>query len=298
MIHFRQAALDKQDSFHRYEELLSIHAPLNNLALVVLVILVITLVAWLFYGSISSKATGQGILVGKNGHLHQAVAKESGVVKTILVKPGDTVKVNQPLVLLSRPDLKLNIQLVARELNLLEQELKITNQNYHKDSKIKENYLEKQERSLNEIIQLRQSFLDEFKNSINDRVDISNKGLISKIMLENQILTQQSTIESFNNNVNALIKNKIDFIENENKWSQQIINLEQKVLAKKIVLKTMQQKYAVATTIRSPISGMVTSIKTTLGDYVKPAHPLVSLSVNNNILDALVFGISISGNYR
>ena len=60
---FRQAALRKMESPDRLDEMMQVTAPAGWAALAALAVLILAAVLWGFFGSISMKVEGRGILI-------------------------------------------------------------------------------------------------------------------------------------------------------------------------------------------------------------------------------------------
>lgn len=87
---FRKAALERLSSPERLDELMQVTRPRAWLALVALALIVAAAVVWSFVGELSSRVTGQGILLRGAGPT-TAVTPLAGTVSALAVHPGDSV---------------------------------------------------------------------------------------------------------------------------------------------------------------------------------------------------------------
>ena len=85
--------------------------PKSWIALLCSVLLVLFLVLWSFFGSISTIVEGKGILISEDGHIYNVVAPEaSSRVIRILPKQGYLIKKDQVVAETAVPDLRKQLQ--------------------------------------------------------------------------------------------------------------------------------------------------------------------------------------------
>ena len=93
---FRQVALERLSSPEQLDQLMHITTPRGWLALLALVGLIVTVVAWSFNDTIPTQVLGRGILI-RGGQLARAVPTSAGQVNAVLARAGDMVQQGQPL---------------------------------------------------------------------------------------------------------------------------------------------------------------------------------------------------------
>jgi multidrug resistance efflux pump len=93
---FRQVALERLSSPEQLDQLMHITTPRGWLALLALIGLIITVVAWSFSDTIPTQVLGRGILI-RGGQLARAVPTAAGQVNEVLAHAGDMVQQGQPL---------------------------------------------------------------------------------------------------------------------------------------------------------------------------------------------------------
>jgi multidrug resistance efflux pump len=93
---FRQVALERLSSPEQLDQLMNITTPRGWLALLALIGLIVTVVAWSFNDTIPTQVLGRGILI-RGGQLARAVPSAAGQVNAVLARPGDMVQQGQPL---------------------------------------------------------------------------------------------------------------------------------------------------------------------------------------------------------
>lgn len=91
---FRQAALERLSSPEQLDQLMQVTTPRAWLALLALLGLIITVVAWSFNDTIPTQVLGQGILL-RGDQVARVTAPVSGLVRTVAVRPGDMIELDQ-----------------------------------------------------------------------------------------------------------------------------------------------------------------------------------------------------------
>lgn len=106
---FRKAALEKLSSPERLDTLMQITSPAGWLAIVGIGVVIALVILWGFFGEVSTKVEGTGILLRGDAVL-ALMSDTSGRVTEIMVAPGDSVEAGQPVARVGQDDLILRIQ--------------------------------------------------------------------------------------------------------------------------------------------------------------------------------------------
>jgi hypothetical protein len=93
---FRKVALERLSSPEQLDQLMQVTTPRGWLALLALIGLIVTVVAWSFSDTIPTEVVGRGILL-RGGHVLRIVASSAGQVETVSVRVGDSVRQGQPI---------------------------------------------------------------------------------------------------------------------------------------------------------------------------------------------------------
>lgn len=91
---FRKAALERMSTPDQIDQLMPVTSSKGWIALITLAGLLIALVLWGIFGTISVEVQGQGVLVRPDG-LQTVAAPSSGEVTALTIRPGDTLKSGQ-----------------------------------------------------------------------------------------------------------------------------------------------------------------------------------------------------------
>jgi multidrug resistance efflux pump len=105
---FRQVALERLSSPEQLDELMQVTTPRAWLALVALLGLIITVLAWSFSDTIPTQVLGRGILL-RGDHVVRITVPASGLVRSVDVRPGDLIERDQVVAQLDTGDGELTV---------------------------------------------------------------------------------------------------------------------------------------------------------------------------------------------
>lgn len=103
---FRQAALDRLSSPEQLDRVLTVARPGDWLAFGALAAITVAVLIWSVAGRVSTRVSGNGILVAEGGAIFAPVANGEGMLVQLLVAPGDRVSRGQRLARIAQPDLE------------------------------------------------------------------------------------------------------------------------------------------------------------------------------------------------
>ncbi len=96
---FRKKALDNISSSEKLDKMLTITSPRSWLALVGIGLIIMALISWSFWGNITSRVAGEGIILSPGG-ISRVVASTDGRVDQIKVEPGVVIESGQKVAVL------------------------------------------------------------------------------------------------------------------------------------------------------------------------------------------------------
>src|SRR5580658_918171 len=94
---FREAAIDRLSSPDQLDQLVGVTRPIDWLAALAIAVAILALLAWGFLGSIPTRVSGEGIVVGSGGKVADAVAAAGGRLNNVDVAVGQLVHQGQPI---------------------------------------------------------------------------------------------------------------------------------------------------------------------------------------------------------
>lgn len=117
---FRKVSMERLSSPEQLDLLMKVTSPKGWLALLSTVLLIVSAIAWGFFGSIATKVNGPGVLI-KPGGIHQVYSSSSGQitdtrpVKDDLIQKGDVIaRIYQPDMIQQMKQMKMEISALER----------------------------------------------------------------------------------------------------------------------------------------------------------------------------------------
>jgi HlyD family secretion protein len=120
---FRKSALEKLSSPEQLDVTMQVTSPMGWVALGGVSVLLAFAAIWSVVGRIGIKVDGQGILI-RGATVYEVTAGAEGRLTDVLVKAGDTVKVDQVIAHMAQPELQLKIENTKAQLVQLEGQTK------------------------------------------------------------------------------------------------------------------------------------------------------------------------------
>ncbi len=119
---FRRQALASKNQRQQLDHLLRVTAPHERIILTGIGLLLLTLVTWVFFGSVVRDVTIDGVLVAP-GARYDIVATEPGHLAEFLVAPGDRVEAGDPIARQTVPEIARETAALRDRIELLEAEI-------------------------------------------------------------------------------------------------------------------------------------------------------------------------------
>ncbi|MFZ2539542.1 MAG: HlyD family type I secretion periplasmic adaptor subunit, partial [Oscillospiraceae bacterium] len=190
----------------------NLHADDKKIHFIGYAIIVFTLLffgLWSFFAPLDSSVIAQGTIVVKS-HSKTIQHLEGGVVNNILIKDGDLVETNQPLIILNNTDIKAQLE-IARMQNiaLSAQTARLTSERDNlKKINFSDSLLNSSDLKTLEIIETENNTFHTRKNALEGETSILRLRVdqtSSKIReLENQIYSKKKLLDSYTEEIKEL----------------------------------------------------------------------------------------------
>ncbi len=109
---FRKEALERLFSPEELDQLLRVTSPRAWLAFVGIVLIIAAVIAWSFFGTITTTVTGSGILI-RGGGIASIVAPVSGQISDVYVEAGETIQEGQVVARVFNPQTNENERVIS-----------------------------------------------------------------------------------------------------------------------------------------------------------------------------------------
>lgn len=292
---FREKSLERLNDHERLDQIFHIVSPLNWVILTVTGALLIITVIWGFFGTITTRVSGNGIFISHGQQIYDAVAQAEGRVDTVLVNNADNVKKGQILVTLHLPILEIELQNKKQFHETLKGQLEIFKAFVRKKSYLEAQHLRILQQNWKIDLENANKSVQFLNEAIEIREKLVSKGSISKQEMADLKSRYYKELEGRDAISNKMEEKKIEserLIEQDNDRLQQLNN---KFLQSAHEIAALQGKLEVSSLVKSPIDGTVTELIAKPGAIVRSGDVLVDIEGSAEVMDAVVYVPAIVG---
>ena len=287
---YRQKAIEEHSTLYENYQLITIIDERAWLWLGAMFVLVMVGVLWLFLGTVSTRVSGTGVLLEKNGSLNSVAIGEKGrYVTDLRVTLGQTVKKGQILAEIKNLELENQIIALKNHVKLLQTEYQILKENSKRVLQKREEEVAKKIEILARIIRHEGRKQQQLKRILISKREGVKTGIISR---ENLVDTELEYSLLFQNLLRDK-KERVDVIADLNtyqdEWSDRLMDFKLKLDEQNSRLETLKGFQILHATLVSPLAGVVSFIQTKRGDYVNPGQSLFFISTSPKDLLAEVY---------
>lgn len=276
------------------EEVLRFTSTRSWLALSAMCVVVVLAVIWGIFGEIQSTVSGEAIFLTEGG-LFQIMAKESGHLQECKIRPGDMVRKNQVVAIMSNPQLEKQITSKLESIREMEE-------NYVRQTQMILARGEAQKRVLQaqRLEQLQKKlFIQRRIKALDERVRTYEKLLQEQAVPRQSFLSAKLEFEKASEEA-ALTETSLNEIvsrrrELDSNTYEQILQLKTKLETAKDELETLQEKLGLTTGVRSDSDGRVTEVLVRQGQFVKEGQAVMTCQSPGASLEVEIFVPSYEG---
>lgn len=287
---FRQTALENLAAPDQLDELVKVTSPKGWIILYALGTAVFFIVLWGMFGSIPTRVYGQGILLAAKGSVYN-VSAPTGASKIlqILVKSGDHVKKNQIVAYLEQPDLTQQIKIKLAYVNELNNQYKLLNQQAINEVKnFKQQVAEKNLR-LQKIVDIQTENLNHTEEIVKIRQYALKRGIDTKLGVNVALKEASDVKREVEQALNQLAQSKIDENSFIDQWQERLRSFNLKIKEEQYNLDKLLVSAKTSSVAKSPITGVITSVRYNEGDAIKEGETLMNVAIIGQGIDAMVF---------
>jgi HlyD family secretion protein len=238
------------------------------LALAAVALIIAATVAWAFLGTLPYRVDGLGVILQRNSEIFPLQAAGSGRVTEVLVRPGERVAADQPLVRLRNIDTDQRLRAAERLLASLKSQRASRGTAIASEvaarSKVTEAAVAAYRRKIAELTQ-RIAYLE--KRGSDERDDLA-RGLITRDTYETTLESLRNARQEVRSQEVAVSQTQTDQLDFEATSRRELSEIDQQILqaqnARDEVAVTVTEEQVVA----SPIAGDVTEVSVKVGDSV------------------------------
>jgi HlyD family secretion protein len=294
---FRKVSLNRLSSPEQLDLMMEVIPPKGWVALISLCFLILVILLWGIFGTVSTTVTGKCILI-QSGGLASVTTKFGGRISEIMVKIGDSVKKGDTIAQLSQPELMDKLKAAQAHLHELEvhkQQIRsFSSENRHLKSAYTQQELKNME-SRKQTLEIR-------IGALTDRVDSEEKLLTQGLITKQALLTTQIELSSAKQELGTvksqLQASSITKLEGEKATQNEETGIELQINEAKRGIDTLDQDIQLSTRINSSYEGKVVEIKAGVGMLVSPGGAVVTIEPmekDKNDIEAVVYLAATDG---
>jgi HlyD family secretion protein len=279
---------DRRSSLEQLDRLVTITAPVWWIDLVAVYVVIGVALIWAIWGAIPTKVQGHGILVSTGG-VQEVVARTSGKVTAVLVKPGEMVQAGQVVARIVQPTLASQIENTRKELDSLKNMHHQAKEFYARERSLQGKNLLAQRRNLQgqmgDIQQRRQWLSQRLKN----QEELLAQGLITDKTLLDTREQMQNASEDLRKAQVSREKTNVDEIQMVTRQERDLFELSLKILETSDKLESLIKDMEYRGIVKSDFSGRVLEAKVSEGAEVTPGSRIISLDLMGGNLRAVLY---------
>ena len=293
---FREKPLEKLASPERLDELMQLNSSRPWFALAGMVLVLMVFLVWSFWGTVTTKVNGKGVLI-KPESVSEIAAIGFGRVIEITVKTGQHVNTGDTLAIISQPELAMQLINAKQELHFYENQLRNTQSFNEQDIIFQKDFLEKKRKDLNHMIEVLETRLKTLDERIETERKLLSKGLITKQDLDNSRQNYTSTqheIESYRLQIKQIDLDLRNIIKQSTRQNDELLNQKNQAWHK---LRLLEAQLGTHSIITSPFSGVILEVVAKEGDLIQVGAAILSLEQTAKVEDlvALVYVPAVDG---
>ena len=280
---FRKAALEKLSTPEKLDQLIKVTSPKGWIALFTIAIILVTGIAWSFFGNVKTKLNVVGVLLG--GEIHEVVATSQGQLISLNVNIGDQVKEGDIIGSIEQPELFQQVEEAKASLKEREFDLQRLLSYGNQDTRLQGELVQQQRTSIELQIQTENKNLIFLNTQLATEEDLLKKGLITNAQLINtkqKINAAKNSIEQLKSQLVQTSSQKLNIGFD----LQQKINVsKQRIAEAKRRLEHLEERYDIQTNIRSSYTGEVVEVLSEAGIVVGKGTALFKLKNQSQVVD-------------
>jgi len=285
---FRQVSLERLSSPEQLDQILRVTDPKSWTGLTAIFLLLVTSIFWGYKGSITTTASGQGVIVRTGGVLN-VVSRGGGLVVDLKVKSGQRIKADQVIATIAQPVLAQRIKSMREALAEGLQEREHALQVHLNSSKLQLDALQRQRTNAElQIDELSEQAKIAIEQSAADE-QLVGKGLITKqqaLATKQKVVGIQDQIASLKAQLKQIDAQKFTI---ESAPQQDDVQMRERIANSQRELAAAEKELSTAENVVSPYDGQVLELRTSTGTTVGIGEPILSIQPDAQNLELVAY---------
>ncbi|CAO3439249.1 NHLP bacteriocin system secretion protein [Azospirillum endophyticum] len=274
---FRKAALDRLSSPEELDRLVMLTTPRGWLALTALLGLLALALVWAVIGSIPTRVTGSGLLVGSGGRVFDAVAGASGALVAPLVKPGDTVTAGQLLARVDKADLEQVLGHAKAVVTEREQDLSRRTAQLDREAQARRANFAARRAALRQVVAAAETRVQFLDTMLRGQEDIASRGFTTRQRVEDTRQELAAARQKVSDARSQLLQIDTEELDMASRAEQTLTEGRDRVADARRRVDELALQLEQDSRILSPTDGRITEWKVAEGARVAAGTPVVSI---------------------
>jgi len=284
---FRKVAIERMSSPEQLDQLLRVTTPKTWLALISLVAILGAAVSWGYVGELTTKVSGDGVLI-RSGGVQSVSPLGAGQVVDLKVRAGDHISVGQAIATVAPPALLDKIKVTQGQIADAEKQRDNLFKVRADHTSLQLAFLKNQRDNLGREIQALGQEAKTVEDQIATDEELLTKGLVTKQRLyltKQKLVSIQGNIASKRAEITQL--DSAEF-QAKNESLEPDLQLQNRITDLKRELQVLEKQLETQSMVISPYSGQVLELKVSPGSLVQGGEAIISLHPDFEKLEALV----------
>jgi len=285
---FRKVALERMSSPEQLDQLLRVTTPKTWLALLALLAFLGTAVAWGVFGELTTRVSGQGVLI-RSGGVRNVVSLGAGQVLDLAVRVGDRVAVGQLVGTVAQPALVEQIRIARNRLAEARTQRDEVQKVRANRGRLQLEALRRERANIEQEI----TGLLEEAEAIREQIPVDEELLAKGLITKSQVSDTRARLENTQATVSARRARlaQLDATEFETGTAsiEANLTLQNQVVALERELGVLESQLQNESRVVSPYAGQVLEIKVSPGGLVAVGTPMISLQADVDTLEAVLY---------
>jgi HlyD family secretion protein len=264
---FRKKALEKLSSPEQLDQMMCYVRPKQWIFLFACLVLLLSLLLWGIFGSVPTKVSGMGILMGM-GNVVEIGPKGGGRITHIGVSINDYVEKGETLAWIDQIDAEQKLEEAEKKLENLQRQLAQAEGTEASRKGYEDTYTEKQRQTLKASIVAAEERMKRLREMERKYARLFEKQLVTEkqyLDVRNDYDQVMEDILTYRQN---LAKLPVSTVESQSQWEKERRDLEYQILQQQEQVRQLETTYQENRTLESSVSGYVTGIYKNPGEIV------------------------------
>jgi HlyD family secretion protein len=270
---FRKKALEKLSSPEQLDQMMCYVRPKQWIFLVACLVLLLSLLLWGVFGSVPTKVSGMGILMGI-GDIVEIGPKGGGRISHIEVYINDYVEKGETLAWIDQIDAEQKLEEAEKKLENLRKQLAQAESTEASRKGYEDTYTEKQRQTLKASIVAAEERMKRLREMERKYVRLFEKQLVTEKQYMDVRNDYDQVLEDILTYRQNLAKLPVSTVESQSQWEKERRDLEYQILQQQEQVRQLETTWQENRTLKTSVSGYITGIYKNPGEIVGDGEPV------------------------